>query len=299
MRCSFLRRMVEGICIVFCMGTAAIAHAESLEAMLNRYAEVMSSPDASSPPFVLDSMEGKGTVRATVHAFLPGISYQEFRNRLSDVTQWCEFVPLHLNVKACAYDLREQHAVLRFYLGPKGYTAPEDSRLLELSFRAVTEGDVLKIALSAPSGPLGSRNYHLVLRACEVDDGVYAEFNLTTEPGLISALVRIYLSTAGSDKVGFSSSGVNPATGMKRYARGQRGGAERNIVRYLFAVQAYFDTLDHTGGPDEYARRLERWFDLTEQYPRQLHEMPRERYLHIKMRERRNQLELVGSGRNH
>lgn len=287
---------MAGVCAVFCTGAAAGVHAGTLEAMLERYTGLMSRPDARSLPFVLDSMEGKGTVRASVYAFLPGISYPEFRNRLSDVTQWCEFIPLHLNVKACAYDFREQHAVLRFYLGPKRYTAPEDSKLLELSFNAVTEDDVLKIALSAPSGPLGSRNYHLALQACPVDDGVYAEFNLTTEPGLIAALMKIYLSTAGSDKVGFSSSGTDPATGMKRYARGQRGGAERNIVRYLFAVQAYFDTLDRTGGEGEYVHRLERWFDLTEQHPRQLHEMPRERYLDIKMRERRNQVELAGSG---
>jgi hypothetical protein len=91
----------------------------------------------------------------------------------------------------------------------------------------------------------------------------------------------------------------NDRSGKTRYVKGQRGGAERNIVRYLLSIKAYFDTLELAADPDGYLRRLQRWYDLTDMYKKQLFELEREVYIEIKQRERVNQLILIDAIANH
>ena len=69
---------------------------------------------------------------------------------------------------------------------------------------------------------------------------------------------------------------------------GVRGIVERNAVRYYLAIQAY---LDESPAPEYYERRLARWYDLTERYATQLHELERTEYLQYKRQERQQQLE--------
>ena len=158
--------------------------------------------------------------------------------------------------------------------------------------------DVLQIGFTATTGPFGSRNYDFKFRAMEVDDGIFLEFYLSSEPGFISSLAKLYLATVGSSKIGFSTTGTD-RNGKTRYVKGQRGGAERNIVRYLLSVQAYFDTLEQASGPDGYLKRLERWYDLTDVHKKQLFELERDVYIEIKQKERINQHILIESIANH
>jgi hypothetical protein len=61
-------------------------------------------------------------------------------------------------------------------------------------------------------------------------------------------------------------------------------------MRYFLAIDAYLGAL---GAPP--AARVEqsfqRWYDATEKYPRQLHEVERTAYLEMKRREYRRQQE--------
>ncbi|NPT53878.1 hypothetical protein GNZ13_04465, partial [Paraburkholderia sp. 5N] len=63
-----------------------------------------------------------------------------------------------------------------------------------------------------------------------------------------------------------------------------RGLVERNTMRYYLAIDAYLGALSST--PDKrLEQRLTTWFDATEQYPRQLHEVDRQAYMQMKYKE--------------
>jgi hypothetical protein len=251
----------------------------------------------SNLPFILDSLDEDGEIRASVQTFLPGISFELFSSRLVNISQWCEFIPLHLNIKACGYSSQNDSLQLGFYVGAKGYMTPDESQLLILKVNVQDDEDVLQIGFTASKGPFGSSNYNFDFRAIGADDGVYLEFDLSSRPGLVSSLAKIYFATVASGKVGFSTSSKG-RSGKVKYVRGQRGGAERNIVRYLLSIQTYFETIDQEQQSDGYERRLERWFELTQRHEKQLYEMSRETYLDIKIRERANQLLLIEAIKN-
>ncbi|HKJ10016.1 MAG TPA: hypothetical protein VKA76_13100, partial [Gammaproteobacteria bacterium] len=98
-------------------------------------------------------------------------------------------------------------------------------------------------------------------------------------------LMHGYFATFGRDKVGFTTHQVD---GKPALVRGIKGMVERNAMRYYLAIKAYLDTLN--APPDRrFDLRLQRWFALTQQYPRQLHEMDRSTYLAQKHKERRQQ----------
>jgi len=44
---------------------------------------------------------------------------------LSSPASWCEFAPLHLNVKACTFQTQSHETFLTLYLGQKYYQTPE------------------------------------------------------------------------------------------------------------------------------------------------------------------------------
>ena len=163
-----------------------------------------------------------------------------------------------------------------------------------LSFDASTENAVLVIQFKADSGPYGSSRIQFDFRAIEGEDGVYLEFDLASKPGLIESLAKLYLATVARHKVGFSVVGET-WTGEPKYVGGQRGGSERNLVRYLLAIQTYFETLDIEPEDERYRQRLETWFDYTEKYSRQLHELDKDEYISIKLQERNNQKILMAA----
>jgi hypothetical protein len=95
--------------------------------------------------------------------------------------------------------------------------------------------------------------------------------------------MRKYLRGTGSDKVGFTITG-NPNDTQPTFIGGVRGIVERNIMRYYLAIDAYLEAFA-APAPERFERSLERWFDATERYSRQLHEVDRDSYLAMKRRE--------------
>jgi hypothetical protein len=92
-----------------------------------------------------------------------------------------------------------------------------------------------------------------------------------------SLAMRMYLGTIAHDKVGFTKAG-------SEYVGGQRGVVERNTMRYYLAIDAYLRSLA-APAPQQLDQRLQSWFDATEKYPRQLHEVDRADYLRMKRKE--------------
>jgi hypothetical protein len=86
-----------------------------------------------------------------------------------------------------------------------------------------------------------------------------------------------YLHTVGKDKVGFTVTG-HSADGAPVYAGGARGAVERNAMRYFLGIETFLASLSKS----PVSRRkwqLMAWFDATEKYGRQLHEVTRAEYL--------------------
>lgn len=135
------------------------------------------------------------------------------------------------------------------------------------------------------AGPLGTRDYRVMLEAVPVDGGrTFIHFTYSYAYGLAGRLaMQAYLGTVGSGKVGFTVVGVQ-ADGRPLHIGGMRGLAERNTMRYYLAIEAFLGALS---APPQARREksMRDWFSSVERYPRQLHELERSEYLHMKRRE--------------
>ena len=285
------------LCLVFAGRNAVAGDEETTRGIMQQHFEEFRRAWDSGTltlPFALESVNNASDSKASIRYFLRDVDYGEFRARLGQPEEWCEFIPLHLNIKACAYLEQYGGTRLRFYAGIKGYVTPDKAHLLELSFRTGMINDVYVVKLFAQDGPLDSSEINFTIRAIDVAetgwDGIYLEFDVASKPGLAANLARLYLATIARNKIGFSVDGKT-WTGNPAYVTGQRGATERNIVRYLLAIETYFDTLD-LPPQERFFERLQRWFDATEQYHEQLHELDRQSYIDNKIRERENQLTL-------
>ncbi|KAA3620750.1 MAG: hypothetical protein DWQ08_15060 [Proteobacteria bacterium] len=190
---------------------------------------------------------------------------------------------MHLNVKACVHhDL--QPRFLELYLGRKYYQHPAESVRLDLRFDSERTEKALRARLTADAGPYGTSQYEFVLTAIDAGSDVFVELKLSNDEGYAGGLIDLYLNTLGRYKVGFTEVGKS-MFGNTKYITGQEGAAERNVVRYMYALSV---SLERSKEP--FDERAKAWFDATERHPRQLQELERDRYLAIKQREYENQL---------
>jgi len=104
-----------------------------------------------------------------------------------------------------------------------------------------------------------------------------------------------YLATVGREKVGFTVVG-RQSDGRPVYVDNVRGVVERNAMRYYLAIDAYLGSLVAPQA-ERQERRLVEWFDGTERYPRQLHELERDEYLAMKRGEIQRQRTAQGSSK--
>jgi hypothetical protein len=205
--------------------------------------------------------------------------------RLSRPSDWCGFLILHLNTKACVHYTRAGHSYIQLYSGRKFFEAPADAMAVTYRFEPRLSADHLEVVLRAESGPLGTRDYLMHLRAVprgSAQTSVDLRFSYA-----LSRLARLgigaYLRTSGSDKVGFTVT-AHDAGGAPVYVAGRRGVIERNVVRLYLALIAYLESLDQAPDHrDSWAHA--RWYELSERYPQQLRELSREEYLDNKRKE--------------
>jgi hypothetical protein len=59
---------------------------------------------------------------------------------------------------------------------------------------------------------------------------------------------------------------------------------ERNTMRYYLAIEAYLGALSAPPAA-QLEQRLQDWFDATERFSRQLHELEKDEYLTMKRKE--------------
>lgn len=205
---------------------------------------------------------------------------------LQNPATWCDVLILPFNTKHCYAAGRANDMHLRLRIGRKADQPAEQAFALDFSYRVTrVNPEYLRVQLDAPAGPLGTRDYRIVLEATALDEKhsfihlAYA-YGFT---GMSRMLMQAYLNTVGARKVGFTVTGRDDK-GQPVYVGGMLGATERNTMRYFLAIDAYLASLAAPPG-ERLGRRLDAWFAASERYPRQLHEMERGDYIALKRKE--------------
>ena len=192
-------------------------------------------------------------------------------------SNWCEVLLLHVNNRRCEASSTGGHHQISLGIVRRYDKPVEEAFDLPFTFQVKQASpDFLEVHLRADSGPLGTRNYRILLEAAPLDaNRSFLHFSYSYEQNMMVALaVRAYLATFGSSKVGFTELGKR-ADGTPNYLAGPRGLVERNAMRYFLTLEAFM-------AADNTEVRRQAWYNATERYPRQLHEAERETYLALK-----------------
>jgi hypothetical protein len=236
-------------------------------------------------PIVIESSESADRSAGEVYAVIEH-PFRMLDAALTQPSQWCEVLILHLNVKHCASAAKG----VALHLGSKHEQALEQAYRLDLDYVVLADTpDYLQVRMHAPTGPLGTRDYGFELEATAWPEArSFVHFRYSVGYGLLARLVmQGYLGSIGRDKVGFTrrASGDGDSSTL---VGGARGAVERNAMRYYLAITSYLDSLT-LAADERVERRLSAWFDATERYPRQLHEIERDEYLAMKRHELRGE----------
>lgn len=240
-------------------------------------------------PLHLDSAESSQALQGEIHAVVD-YPFTTVSVALNNPAHWCDVLMLHVNVKYCRASTNLTGTVLTVNLGRKYGQPLADTYRVEFTYRgAIATPDYFAVELNAAHGPLNTHDYRIRIEATPLEDGrSFLHFTYAYAFGLTGRLaMQGYLATIGRDKVGFTVTGKQP-DGQPTHIQGVRGVVERNTMRYYLAIDAYLAAL--TAPPrDRLEKRLRHWYNGTEQYARQLHEVEREDYLEMKRKEHQRQ----------
>jgi hypothetical protein len=195
---------------------------------------------------------------------------------------WCESLILHLNVQFCRARTRDGVPRLTAAVGKKTNQPLDDTHRIDFVYEVVnSNADYTRVELSSEEGPLGTGNYLVALEVTALDERrsfLHLQYSYTQ--GFVARVAtRVYFSTRGRDKVGFTW--IQEEDEPLRLVRGMRGAVERNTMRYYLALDAYLHALDSPAS-QRFELSLERWFADTERFARQLHEVKRDDYIAMK-----------------
>ena len=238
-------------------------------------------------PLFLESSESPNRVSGAVYAVLDS-SLSTVSAAFKSPRNWCEVLILHLNTKYCHAATDSNPSTLEVDIGKKTPQPLTDTFGLEFSYRmAAASPTYLAVSLHADKGPLSTSDYRIELQVVPLPEGKsFMLLRYSYGYGLAGRLaMQTYLSTVGHGKVGFSqiTKGQNVS-----YVGGMRGTIERNTMRYYLAIEAYLASLKQVPA-EQFNTRLHYWFDATEEYSRQLHEIDRPSYLAMKKDEYQRQ----------
>ena len=267
----------------FALGTAC-AHAAGAigpAALKSRHTALAPqlARNAFGGPLVLQSEEAGRRIEGEVYALIDH-PFSEVAGELEQPAAWCEILILHLNTKACTIVDPGGRKQVDVRVGKKELQPPEQASLLSFSWEGASRrADYLAVQMSAEDGPYDTHEYRILAEAVPVDAGhTFLHMGYAFSYGGASSIaMRVYLATVARNKVGFTR--VDD-----KYVGGVRGIAERNTMRYFLAIDAYLDSLA-TPREQQVDKRMTQWFDGTEKYARQLHEMERDDYLAMKREE--------------
>lgn len=279
--------------LVFIAGVLACALAQAAgalgpAALQARHAALAPqlADNAFGTQLVLQSQEARNRLEGDVFAVLDH-PIETVANALADPARWCDVLILHLNTKYCSHEHDGGAVRLDVRVGKKTEQSLPSATKLQFAWQpAELKAGYFAVSMAAPDGPYDTRDYTLQAEAVPLEGGRtflhmgYA-FGFS---GTGTLAMKLYLATVGRDKVGFSTAGTPP-----EFVGGMRGVVERNTMRYFLAIRCYLDSL-RVPVAQRVDQRFAAWFDATEKYARQLHELERDEYLRMKRNEYQRQV---------
>jgi hypothetical protein len=255
---------------------AGSAHAQDVATLRARHAAVrehLAHNSFGRPLHVASSASG-GAHEGQIYAVIEQ-PYRVVASALARPEGWCHILTLQVNVKRCSPD--EHGQALAAYITRKPRDAIDSAHRVGFRFEATTKGgDYLRVVLNAPTGPIGTRDYRIVLEAAPLDPRrTFMHMSYAYTLGSMARMaMKSYLAGAGRDKRGFSVDG------------GERGVVERSAMRYYLAVEAYLESL---GAPADQRldARLRNWYATIARYPQLQEAVGAEEYVEMKHREAR------------
>jgi hypothetical protein len=191
---------------------------------------------------------------------------------LAQPASWCDILMLQINIKRCGAGGGD---TLSAFITRKPRDPVDSAQRVDFRYQpAVASADYLRVALGAPSGPMGTRDYKILLEAAPLDERrTLIHMSYAYALGWTARLAMdAYLAGSGRDKRGFSVDG------------GERGVVERSAMRHYLAIEAYLESLAAPPGKRLEAR-LRDWYAAIARYP-QLHEpVGQDEYVEMKRRE--------------
>ncbi len=244
-------------------------------------------------PIVLTSFEQGGQLKGEIMGVLEH-DFETSRQVFTQPRDWCNILMMHLNTKACTYE-KGTNPIIHLYSGRKIYKTPEQATKLSMKFSILADGpDYLSVGLFSDDGPWKTSDYRIELAAIPLPRALSDE---TLSNGTIIRLIfsyrtswssrnlgKIYLATLARKKVGFTI--VGNKNNMPIYIKGLQGLIERNTIRYYLAIKTRLDSIPNE---QDIEQQFSKWFDATEKYSRQLHEVEKMEYLKAKRQELENQ----------
>jgi len=269
------------------LACSAGAHAQDAEALRAREAALGGrlATNQFHRPLVIESRHAKGTLEGDVYAVV-AYPYALVGPALQGMDHWCDILMVHLNVKDCVARGAGDRSVLSLAVGRRFDQPIADAFRIDFAYRvAASTPGYLEVLLTARAGPLGTRDYRIVIEASPVDaKSSFIHMAYSYGYGVAAEVaMQGYLATVGRDKVGFTIVDRD-AAGAPVFLGDVRGVIERNTMRYYLAIEGYLAAAALPPAQQR-ERRLENWFAAVERYPRQLHEMERGEYLSMKHRE--------------
>ena len=195
---------------------------------------------------------------------------------LARPAHWCDILTLQVNVKRC----NASDDTLAAFITRKPREPVDSAHRVDFRFQlAATKADYLHVALRSRTGPVGTRDYEIVLEAAPLDARrTFMHMSYAYTLGSMARLAMdAYLAGAGRDKVGFSVVERLP-DGRPVHVNGVRGVVERNAMRYYLAVEAHLES-------QNLETRLRHWYAATARYPQLRETVGLDEYVQMKRRE--------------
>ncbi len=295
LKCKHFLRCINVIMLTFFISSvsnsdAMAAGTQNGAALQSKYTQLSAQlkNNQFQRPIYLDSEELPSQLSGNIYAVVD----QPFSNTnraLNVPANWCDMLILHLNTKYCRAGGTAGHSMLQVRIGKKFDQPLEDAYAVNFKFAVVTStSDYMHVALDAGEGPMGTHDYRILLEAVPLPEGkTFIHLTYSYAYGVTARVaMKAYLSTVGSNKVGFTRVG-EPGSDSE-YINGVRGIVERNTMRYYLAIDSYLSALKLPAS-EQFEKRLQTWFDGTERYARQLKEVERQDYLTMKRSEYKRQ----------
>ena len=285
-----MRTLTRLFLFYLCALLAAQAQGADLGELQSLYRSLQ--PRLAQSPFqrelALDSTEASERLSGDIYATLDApLANLELVNR--SPLRWCEILLLLSNTKSCVVGRQDEAPSLQMRMGTKGPQALATTTPMNFKFEtSAPQATVLETHLSSNSGPMGTKDGKLRVQAIAVGPNKsFIHLHYSYSSSLAGRLATgVYLQTLGRGKVGFSkeqAEASRPADA--HWVGGVRGIIERNTMRYFMGLSCALQFAGTEAPTQRFAQMAPCWYDDTERYPQQLHEMGRSEYLEMKRAE--------------